>query len=524
MRAKKWPSVAVPKKVALHINQQRVETKAVRSTKLSVAGGAATANGTSSKAAVIKKSTKAADAKPTTTVVVSATTTTETVKSRNAKKLVNTTTPTTATKGGKRIRTKPKKLVASSNGSVADALVKKFDSVEAVIIGIAKNSDELSQLWDALNVKMDDELAKKGDALSLTQIVKMVGGKLPESYSAVKVAAFAQLNSSPAFTRACKLTLASFGLKDGIGEAWADPAELAPLLVHILYFNKLYQCFGQVTTDEGRMIDEKEFTDILQAIGLYLGEGGAKTEFDIIDVSSVGNILFDDFCVWYITKVSAGIEIATSSAAFVLSRRKTKRPSMLASLFKRSPKKSQPTAGNTSTIDSPVPHTVTPPSSPVMTPSPVAQSPKKAARRSSYAQGKKKRSNRPFSADAFDAIEVEVLGRAKDPAKAAELWDLVDPNGSSRVTLAEINRLIAQKYPVLSNKSALYSAYKHVTSKSGGNEAAVETKDFMGLLANAFFYNKVYQVSDSYSSVLLPSSPIPHCLFRFDMVLVLVRV
>ena len=67
----------------------------------------------------------------------------------------------------------------------------------------------------------------------------------------------------------------------------------------------------------------------------------------------------------------------------------------------------------------------------------------------------------------------------------------MDNNGNGKVSLAEIDRLVVMKFPILNNKYALMRAYKYTTMVEGDKDAWVERKEFGSLLKNLFFFNKV---------------------------------
>ena len=91
----------------------------------------------------------------------------------------------------------------------------------------------------------------------------------------------------------------------------------------------------------------------------------------------------------------------------------------------------------------------------------------------------------------FDALEQKIRLLQKSPEQLRELWNLMDANGNGRVSLAEIDRLVVMKFPILNNKYALMRAYKYTTLEEGDKDAWVERKEFPSLLKNVFFFNKV---------------------------------
>merc|ERR1712086_260937 len=78
--------------------------------------------------------------------------------------------------------------------------------------------------------------------------------------------------------------------------------------------------------------------------------------------------------------------------------------------------------------------------------------------------------------------------------RMAELWDVMDFNDNQIVSLAEIDKLMVQRYPLLNHKPALMRAYKQTCLKEGGDgDAWVEPGEFPQLLLNLFYFNKLYQ-------------------------------
>jgi hypothetical protein len=96
-----------------------------------------------------------------------------------------------------------------------------FDALEIHIMSIARDDNALEELWEAVDVNDNGKV-------SLAEIDKEVSSSFP------------LLNSKPALMRAYQQTR----LKDGgDGDEWVQLHEFPQLLVNILYFNKLFQCF-----------------------------------------------------------------------------------------------------------------------------------------------------------------------------------------------------------------------------------------------------------------------------------------
>lgn len=98
----------------------------------------------------------------------------------------------------------------------------------------------------------------------------------------------------------------------------------------------------------------------------------------------------------------------------------------------------------------------------------------------------------------FKKTEEEFTEMAKDPNKLDLFWDILDVNGNNLVSLAEIDKLVVYKYPLLNNKKALMRAYKQTCLKDGGNgNAWVEPNELPQLLLNLIYFNKLYSAFKS---------------------------
>jgi hypothetical protein len=100
---------------------------------------------------------------------------------------------------------------------------------------------------------------------------------------------------------------------------------------------------------------------------------------------------------------------------------------------------------------------------------------------------------------ALDDLEVKIMALASDDAGLAKLWKQLDYNGNNIVSLAEIDKLVVEKYPLLNQKPALMRAYKKTTGK--GTSAStdcdfVEFAELGDLLKNLFYFNRLYHIFD----------------------------
>lgn len=251
----------------------------------------------------------------------------------------------------------------------------------------------------------------------------------------------AWLNNKPALMRAYKKTI----LKDGDGDDWVEKKEFHALLLNIFWFNKLWQVFDAVDTGDDRRIDANEFCRGMQHMGLNMSQQEAMQEFQKIDSNHGGQVLFVEFCAYIRTRVTPDCkanfdkDIISGTKCGVHMRK---------------------TLGNKSTHT----HTI-----------------------------QKK------SLQKFDELEKTFKNMCKDKKKLREVWDRLDFNGNNIVSLAEIDKLAVQAYPLLNHKPALMRAYK-ATIKAGNGDDWVQKKEFKSLLGNLIFFNKIFWLFDQNDS------------------------
>merc|ERR1712166_1474279 len=298
-------------------------------------------------------------------------------------------------RGGKRKKKGKKKKKKGPKDAMPDYESKKFDKLEKELIATAKDPVALAKLWDVMDFN-DNQI------VSLAEIDKLM------------VQSYPLLNHKPALMRAYKQTCLREG---GDGDAWVEPNEFPQLLVNLFYFNKLFQCFEQVDTDDDRRLDEKEFIEGLDRLGMNLSDDEAKASFDDMDSNDGGIVLFDEFCIWFTKQVSPEREIVDSTSQFADERRGKRKKKKGNKKKKKGPRDDMP----------------------------------------------------DYSSKDFDELEAKIHAIAKDPAELAKLWDVMDFNDNQIVSLAEIDKLMVQDYPLLNHKPALMRAYKQTCLKEGGD-------------------------------------------------------
>jgi Ca2+-binding EF-hand superfamily protein len=251
------------------------------------------------------------------------------------------------------------------------------------------------------------------------------------------------LNNKPALMRAYKKTL----LTDGDGDDWVEKQEFSALLLNIFWFNKLWQIF-KIVADDGtgadRRMDVNEFIKGAGELGLKLSESEARDEFAKMDTNGGGQVLFVEFCAYVRKRVNPDDD--PNFDADIVSGEKCGK------VLRKS-------GGSKVTV-------------------------------SHFA-------NKKCFKD-FDDLEKIIKDTIANKRKLHQLWSWIDYNGNNIVSLAEIDKLIVEKYPLLNHKPALMRAYKMTTSKKGGGDGDdwVEKKEFTKLLGNLFYFNKIFWVYD----------------------------
>jgi len=157
---------------------------------------------------------------------------------------------------------------------------EKFESFEKDIRRMLGDRKQMNVIWKTLDFNGNNKV-------SLAEIDKMC----------VQQPFWQLCNNKPALMRAYKYTTSKSG--GGDGDAWVERFEFARLLIHIVYFNKLWSVFDDIDTGDDRRIDFSEFCCGLCHLGLDMSVEAAEAAFDEIDQNDGGQILFDEFCVWY---------------------------------------------------------------------------------------------------------------------------------------------------------------------------------------------------------------------------------
>lgn len=85
--------------------------------------------------------------------------------------------------------------------------------------------------------------------------------------------------------------------------------------------------------------------------------------------------------------------------------------------------------------------------------------------------------------------------KANDQEKLRKMWKRLDFNGNNIVSLAEVDKMVAEQYPLLNHKPALMRAFK-ATLGAGNGDDWVQKNEFKMLLGNLFYFNKLFWLFD----------------------------
>ena len=98
---------------------------------------------------------------------------------------------------------------------------------------------------------------------------------------------------------------------------------------------------------------------------------------------------------------------------------------------------------------------------------------------------------------ALDDLETKILALVTSETGLRTVWLQLDSNGNNIVSLAEIDKFVLEKYPLLNKKPALMRAYKKTIGKPPGIDCDFVYFDQLGeLLTNLFYFNRIYHVFD----------------------------
>eukprot|EP00049_Salpingoeca_infusionum_P005323 m.90880 g.90880 ORF g.90880 m.90880 type:complete len:585 (+) comp12932_c0_seq1:94-1848(+) len=235
--------------------------------------------------------------------------------------------------------------------------------------------------------------------------------------------------SKPTLLRAYKKTT----LKDGDGDPWVERKEFPALIRNLFLFENVWEVFDDLDTEDDRRVDLEEFTRGMAKLGSRLSPEDAQAEFNKADKNGGGQILFREFCD-YVSEV-VGVSLEDSDAKWL---------------------------------------------------EPVKKEPTDAERAADGQQDTEQDLSK------FDELEDKIKQDVAED-KLDEHWNVLDFNGNGMVSLAEIDKWVAEQYPLLDHKPALMRAYK----ASIGSDDYVQKHELRPLLRNLFYFNKLWTVFDN---------------------------
>jgi len=245
------------------------------------------------------------------------------------------------------------------------------------------------------------------------------------------------LNNKEAIMRAYQKTIKI----DGDGDDWVEKEEFHSLLLNLFWFAHLHQVFDDVDTSHDERVSLDEFIQGMDKLGLKLSPQEAQKEFSTIDSDHGGMVLFVEFCAYVRRRLHPDHNPAFD-------------PDLV----------SKEKAGDSLR--------------------------KKFGDKATHGQFVQKKK----LAD-FDKLEAEIKGMMNDQSKLRKLWKSLDFNGNNIVSLAEVDKMVHDKYPLLNHKPALMRAFQS-TLREGDGDEWVEKHEFKMLLGNLFYFNKLFWLFD----------------------------
>jgi Ca2+-binding EF-hand superfamily protein len=302
-----------------------------------------------------------------------------------------------------------------------------------------------------LRLTMEDEMRKYNllDENSLKQLWKKLDKNGDHNADLIEVETMVDdlvktgnwprfMNNKTALERAFKKTLEDS--EDGDNKI--EKEEFHDLLLNIFWFTKLGEIFDDIDTSDDNLVDFKEFKKGLAQLNITMSEADAQKEFKSLDADGQGTADYSEFCLWVRRKV-------------------------------------MPESNPNFDADS--------------------------AHASKHAESMRKKGNdgtqacmvRKKQMADFDALEQKFKKLLKDnnQTELKKMWKNLDFNGNNVVSLAEIDKWVVEKYPLLNHKPALIRAQK-ATLEAGDGDDWVEKKEFKMLITYLFYYNKLFWLFD----------------------------
>ena len=291
-------------------------------------------------------------------------------------------------------------------------------------------------------------------SLSLAEIDKTVHELYPEMDK-----------HKPALMRAYKSS-------DVNGDGFVKRDEFAKLLYFLAYYDTLYQKFKNVDSDGDRRLDFAEFKKAHQLLGLPGDEAALKKEFQSMDKNGGGKVLFDEFCMYYASQMTAPTGGSPESPT-------TGKKRGLAGLFGGGqPQEAKPQPASNGKA------------APKAAASPAKSASKGAAPANGTARPKSGKSL-PSDKELFPAkLSVDMKITPEQLDQMFRRFDVTNNNGI--LSLAEIDKTILEIYPEMAkHKPALMRAYKAADKDGSG---FVEKPEFGQLLFFLAYYDQVHAV------------------------------
>jgi len=247
------------------------------------------------------------------------------------------------------------------------------------------------------------------------------------------------LGNEIALERAYRKTLEESGDDDKV-----DKEDFHALLLNIFWFGKLHEIFDEIDVNNDDTLDMHEFRQGLDKLGIKLADSAIEQEFQSIDADGSGEVEFGEFCLYIRKRMEPKPSDGTTEADNLKSAAQE--------LLRQSG------AGDAATTGSMV-------------------------RKKHFVD--------------FDNLEKKIKEVCAEGGNRGlnKMWKQLDFNGNNIVSLAEIDKWVVEKYPLLNHKPALIRAQK-ATLAQGNKKDWVEKKEFKFLVTNLFYYNKLFWLFD----------------------------
>ena len=312
--------------------------------------------------------------------------------------------------------------------------------------------EKLKALWSELDVNGNGMVSlAELDKLIVDDIEKKGGER------------FAGMDNKPALLRTYYATCSG-----GYEDDYIEKHEFRAMLRNLFFFTKLWKVFEAADASErykDRRITLPEFVAFCASntLGVTATADQAADMFHDADLNDGGMLLFDEFCKFVADKL---VPMSKHDADYAAMEQPStdvgggQEACESCDVIAKNPKRKGKWGSKN----------------------------KRRDKRFGTSKSKLQREAKRFNACVADFAEMQLNKKV-----LANAWSGLDYNGNGMVSLAEIDKWVLERWPVLNSKPALLNAYQDACA-GGDGDAFVQKHEFRDLLGHLVAYARVWDL------------------------------